>query len=335
MRILLLGGGAFVGRAIAEAAISRGHVVTTVTRSALPQSPELDQAESIFSDRTEPDAFSFAVDRKWDVVFDTWATAPRVVEESVKALRLHTSYYSYVSSCSVYAEDPPPSGMNEDSPTVAADPSSDQTNYASDKRGAELAILDGFGAEGSLLARAGIILGPYEIPGRLPWWLNRVALGGEVLAPGPADLGLQFIDARDLATWMMVCAEQRRSGIFNSISPANHGTTSDLLEACRHTTNSEANFTWLPPEFLLENGVQPWTEMPIWVSPELYGMFTINTNRAVAAGLHCRPLIDTVVDTWTAMQNENQPALNERMTAPGISSEKEKVTLNAWALQNR
>ena len=123
MRILLLGGGAFVGRAIAEAAISRGHVVTTVTRSALPKSSELDQTESIYSVRTEADAFIFAVDRQWDVVFDTWASAPRVVEESVKALRPHTSYYSYVSSCSVYAEDPPPFGMNEDSPTVAGDPS--------------------------------------------------------------------------------------------------------------------------------------------------------------------------------------------------------------------
>ena len=335
MRILLLGGGAFVGRAIAEAAISRGHVVTTVTRSALPQSRELDQAESIFSDRTEPGAFNFAVGRQWDVVFDTWATAPRVVEESVKALRPHASYYSYVSSCSVYAEDPPPFGINEDSPTVEADPSSGQTNYAADKRGGELAILAGFGAEASLLARAGIILGPYEIPGRLPWWLKRVALGGEVLAPGPAELGLQYIDARDLATWMVECAEQRTSGIFNSISPINHGTTSDLLEACRQTTNSEANFTWLPPEFLLENGVQPWTEMPIWVSPELYGMFNINTNRAATAGLACRPLIDTVVDTWQVMQSEKQPKLNERMSAPGISAEKEKATLNAWADRNR
>ena len=335
MRILLLGGGAFVGRAIAEAAISRGHLVTTVTRSALPKSPELDQAESIFSDRTEPNAFSFASDRQWDAVFDTWATAPRVVEESVKALRPHTSYYSYVSSCSVYAEDPPPFGMDEDSPTVEADPSSDQTNYSADKRGAELAILDGFGAEGSLLARAGIILGPYEIPGRLPWWLKRVALGGEVLAPGPADLGLQYIDARDLATWMVACAEQRTSGIFNSISPSNHGTTSELLEACRRTTYSDANFTWVPPEFLLENGVQPWTEMPIWVSPELYGMFNINTDRAASIGLYCRPLIDTVADTWNVMQNENQPILNERMSAPGISAEKEKVTLDAWANRNR
>ena len=144
-----------------------------------------------------------------------------------------------------------------------------------------------------------------------------------------------LIDARALATWMVVCAEQRRSGIFNSISPANHGTASKLLEACRQTTNSEANFTWLPPDFLLENEVQPWTEMPLWVSPELYGMFNINTNRAAAAGLHCRPLIDTDVDTWGAMQNENQPVLSERLTAPGISAEKEKATLNAWALQNR
>ncbi|MFA5919467.1 MAG: NAD-dependent epimerase/dehydratase family protein [Candidatus Nanopelagicaceae bacterium] len=331
MRILILGGGAFVGRALVEASVSLGHDVTTLTRTALPKSDVYDQVESIFRDRTEPYAFDFARDRTWDAVFDTWATAPNVVQKSVTALRNHVSYYSYVSSCSVYNEDPLPHGLDENSPVIEADPSDESTNYAADKRGAELAILESYGTDESLFARAGIVLGPYEIPGRLPWWLKRIARGGEVLAPGPSDLGLQYIDARDLATWMVACAEQKTSGAFNSISPVSHATMSYLLEACSRTTHSGAQFTWVSPEFLLENEVQPWTEMPIWVSPALYGIFTINTSKAAHAGLHCRPLIETVADTWAAMQDEDQPQLNERMTAPGISAEKEVTTLAAWA----
>jgi hypothetical protein len=208
----------------------------------LPKNETYNQVESVFSDPTKPDAFEFAKDRQWDVVFDTWATEPQVVQRSARALRNHAPYYSYVSSCSVYNEDPLPNDINENSPIVGGDSSAERTNYA---------------------------------------------------------------------TWMVACAEQKTSGAFNSISPINHATMSDLLDACRVTTKSDAHFTWVPPDFLQENEVQPWTEMPIWLSPNLYGMFTINTNKAAESGLVCRPLIETVVDTWTAMQNEEQPQLNE------------------------
>lgn len=331
MHILILGGGAFVGRALVEASVSRGHEVTTLTRTALPKSKIYDQVESVFRDRTKPDAFDFAQDRQWDAVFDTWATAPHVIQKSATALRNHTPYYSYVSTCSVYSEDPMPIGITEDSPVVDADPSSESTNYPADKRGGELAILESFGADNCLFARAGIILGPYEIPGRLPWWLKRIARGGEVLAPGPSNLGLQFIDARDLAAWMVACAEKKIAGAFNSISPVNHATMSTLLDACRVTTKSDANFTWVSPEFLVENDIQPWTEMPIWLTPALYGIFNTNTSKAEQAGLHCRPMIETVADSWKVMQSGVQPELNERMTPPGIDSEKEEKVLAAWA----
>ncbi|MDP1721076.1 MAG: NAD-dependent epimerase/dehydratase family protein [Candidatus Nanopelagicaceae bacterium] len=331
MRILILGGGAFVGRALVEASLSRGHEVTTVTRTALPKSATYDRVESIFSDRTKPDAFDFTKDRQWDAVFDTWFNAPHVVQKSATALRNHVPYYSYVSSCSVYNEDPLPIGLNENSPVIEADPSAERTNYSADKRGAELAILESYGANNSFFARGGMILGPYEIPGRLPWWLKRIARGGEVLAPGPSDLGLQYIDARDLAMWMVACAEQKISGAFNSVSPVNHATMSDLLEMCRRITDSDAHFTWMPPDFLQENDIQPWIEMPIWVSPTLYGIYGINTGKAAKAGLRCRSLIETVVDTWEAMQSDVQPELNEQMTPPGISADKEASVLAAWA----
>jgi len=330
MRILILGGGAFVGRAIAEEATSQGHEVTTFTRSTPPAD---DRVEAVFGDRTEPGAFNFALDRQWDAVFDTWWGAPRIVQQSVKALRSHASYYSYISTGSVYQGDPLPLGLNEDSQTVDANPAADGTNYSADKRGAELAILEDFGPDASLLARPGLILGPYERPGRLPWWLTRIALGGEVLAPGPRDLALQYIDARDLAAWMVACAEQKTVGVFNAISASGHANMSELLEICRLTTNSDAKFTWVPPEFILEQDIQPWSEMPIWVDPDLYGIHGIDTSKAASAGLTCRPIIETVVDTWAWMQSGGQPRVLEGRSALGVSSEKEQAALAAWASQ--
>lgn len=333
MRILILGGGAFVGRAITEVATSRGHDVTMFTRSTMPPNTANGHVEAVHGDRTKPGAFDFALDRQWDAVFDTWWGAPSVVQRGVEVLRHHASYYSYVSSCSVYQGDPLPSGLNEDCQTVEADPSAELSNYSADKRGAELAILEGFGPDASFLARPGLILGPYEIPGRLPWWLRRMAQGGEVLAPGPRDLALQYIDARDLATWMVTCAEQSTVGVFNSISPSGHTNMSEVLQTCRLTTNSDATFTWVPPDFVLAQGIRPWSEMPIWVDPELHGMHSFDTSRAAKAGLTCRPITETVADTWAWLQGGGQPQMPVNLSAPGVSAEKEQAALTAWASQ--
>ena len=331
MRILILGGGAFVGRALTEAATSRGHEVTTFTRSTQPPGVSVGLVEAVFGDRTEPSAFDFAQGRQWDVVFDTWWGAPRVVQQSVEVLRRHASCYSYVSSCAVYKADPVPFGIDENFQTVEGDPSGELNNYPADKRGAELAILEGFGFEASLLARPGMILGPYEWPARLPWWLNRIAQGGEVLAPGPHDLALQYIDVRDLAVWMVKCAEKETVGAFNTISVSGHTKMSELLEACKVTTDSDAHFTWVPPDFVLEHGIQPWLEVPIWITPNTYGSYGFDVRRAASEGLFCRPMIETVFDTWTSIQSGNQSYLPDGMTAPGISMEKEQAILAAWA----
>lgn len=331
MRILILGGGSFVGRAIVEAAISRGHDITTFTRSTVPSGVAEGRVETVFGDRTQPGAFDFALGRRWDAVFDTWMGAPRIVQQGVAVLRQYVPYYSFVSSCSVYQGDPQPSGLTEDSPTVDSDPSADLTNYSADKRGAELAILEGFGPDASFLARAGIILGPYENVGRLPWWLNRIALGGEVLAPGPYDLPLQYVDARDLAAWMVTSAEQTTAGVFNAISPIGHTKMSELLERCRDTTNSNAEFTWLPPEFLAEQSIEQWTEMPLWISPDYYGMFSIETSRAAKAGLKCRPIAETISDTWDWLQSGDQVQIPVGRSTPGLNAEKERSALNEWA----
>ena len=336
MRILILGGTSFVGHALTLAATSRGHEVTTFTRSSLPPGAREGVVETLFGDRTKPNAYDFAQGREWDVVIDTWFGAPRIVQESTKHLRGHAPHYAYVSTCSVYDGNPfdgnsLPFGVNEDVAPVPADPSAESTNYPADKRGAELAILESYGEAASLIARPGLILGPREWPSRLSWWLGRIAEGGEVLAPGPADIPLQYIDARDLAEWMVESVEKNLTGIFNTLSPVGHSTFSALLEECKKVTGSNANFTWLPVDFVVANEIQPWNEMPIWITPDMYGFYNFDTSKAQAAGLKCRSMEETVSDTWQSVLTEPQSELPGGRVPPGIDREKELKVLAAWA----
>jgi len=212
----------------------------------------------------------------------------------------------YVSSCSVY-DWAPPAGYTEDAPLVGgADPDAEQTEYARDKRGGELAVLDAFGADRSLLARAGLIIGPYENVGRLPWWLTRMARGGPVLAPGPRDLPVQYIDVRDLAEWILGGVERELSGPYNLVSPQGHATIGSFLEACARVTGGGAELCWTDPEVILEAGIAPWTGLPVWVPPgsDLHdALHSSDVSRAVAAGLRCRPVEETVTDTWSWLRS--------------------------------
>ena len=331
MRILILGGTSFVGLALTIAATDRGHEVTTFTRSSTPTGSAAGKVETIFGDRTKEGAYNFAEGRQWDVVIDTWYGAPKVVHESASKLKAHAPYYAYVSTCSVYDGDSLPIGVNEDFQTVEADPLADATHYAADKRGSELAILEVYGADASLIARPGLILGPREWPARLSWWLRRIARGGEVLAPGPQDLAIQYIDARDLANWIIESIEKKLTGIFNTLSPVAHCTMYELLTECKTVTNSQANFTWIPPDFLTDYGVQPWSEMPIWMTPDVPYFYNFDTSKAQAAGLKCRPMEETVADTWHSVCTEPQSELPPGRVPPGIDPEKELTILAAWA----
>src|ERR1700689_5745178 len=238
MKLLVLGGTPHVGRAVVETALARGDDVTTLNRGLTGHQPP--GAGPRRADRTDPAALLAALgDESWDAVIDTWSGAPAVVGDAAALLAGRAGHYGYVSSVSVYA-DPVPRGSDESAPTVAADPAStDGTDYQAAKRGGELAAAAAFG-DRALLARAGLILGPYEIVGRMPWWLRRIERGGDVLAPGPADLKLQYIDCRDLARWMLHAADEGISGPFNTVSRPGHATMASLLDAAIQATGSSA-----------------------------------------------------------------------------------------------
>ncbi|MFR0352166.1 NAD-dependent epimerase/dehydratase family protein [Streptomyces sediminimaris] len=315
MRLLVLGGTEFAGRAVVEAALGRGWEVTVLNRG---RHRPASGAKALRGDRTVPGGLGALADGAWDVVVDTWSAAPRAVHEAARLLRGRAGRYVYVSSCSVYAW-PAPAGYTEDAPLVeGAEPDAGQTDYARDKRGAEIAAVEAFGADRCVLVRAGLILGPYENVGRLPWWLARVARGGPVLAPGPRDLPLQYVDVRDLAEWILGAAERELSGPYNLVGPRGHATMGSLLQACATATGAAARLCWTEPDVILEAGIEPWTQLPVWVpaGSDLHDfLHGSDVSRALATGLACRPVEETVGDTWrwlrdiggTAPQRPDRP----------------------------
>lgn len=306
MRILVLGGTHFVGRALVETFLAHGDDVTTLTSGA--SGPPLDGARATYADRRDPAAVRDALgEGEWDAVVDTWSLAPAVVRTAVDVLRGRVGHCTYVSSRSVYA-DPLVPGSDEDAPLAEGDPASTEDGpYPAAKRGGELAALEHDGPV--LLARAGLVLGPWEDVGRLPFWLDRCARGGRLPAPGPRDLPIQYVDARDLAAFVRRSAEAGAAGAFNVVAPPGHATMGDLLEACVSTTGNAAELVWLTPEQVAESGVGPWTELPVWLPPghESAGLHDCDVSRALAAGLEVRPLADTVADTWQWVRRDGMP----------------------------
>lgn len=222
------------------------------------------------------------------------------MRDAARLLAGRAGRYAYVSSRSVYGY-PAPAGLPEDGPLVtgASPDAGAEVSYPLAKRGGELAALDAFG-DRALLARAGLILGPWENIGRLPWWLRRIARGGPVMAPGTPDTPLQYIDARDLANWLLDAADRGLHGPYNLVSRPGHATMGELLDACVRATGSDAVLRWTATEKILAAGVEPWTDLPVWLPPgELHDtMHRGDVSKAFAAGLHCRPVGETVTDTW-------------------------------------
>ncbi|MFJ8633638.1 SDR family oxidoreductase [Streptomyces sp. NPDC093568] len=332
MRLLMLGGTEFVGRAVVEAALERGWEVTVFHRGR-HEAPK--GVRSLLGDRTAPEGLAALAeaDGEWDAVVDTWSAAPRAVLDSARLLRGRAGRYVYVSSRSVYAW-APPAGHTEDAPLVeGAEAGAGQTDYARDKRGGELAAVEAFGADRSVLVRAGLILGPYENVGRLPWWLGRVARGGPVLAPGPRDLPLQYVDVRDLAQWTLGAVERELSGPYTLVGPQGHATMGSLLEACVRTTGSAAELRWTEPELILDAGIEPWTQLPVWVPPgsDMHdALHRADVSRALATGLRCRPVEETVEDTWRWLRDLGGTApLRPDRTVKGLDPELEAKVLAA------
>src|SRR5216683_783829 len=331
MRLLVLGGTHHVGRAVAEMALARGDEVTTVNRGET--GADVPGALVRRADRTDQAQLRSALgDDGWDAVIDTWSRAPRVVSESAALLSGRAAHYGYVSSRSVYTW-PIPDGADESAPVVDGDAGSEESgDYAAAKRGGELAVLEWFDGP-SVLARAGLILGPYELVGRMPWWLRRIERGGDVLAPGPRDMPIQYIDCRDLAAWLLHAADERISGAFNAVSRPGHATMESLLGAAVAATGSDARLVWVQPAVIEAAGIQPWTELPVWAPPcgEAAALHNGNVDAIMVAGLVCRPVEETVADTWRWLRAEGDPPVRKGGLKHGLDPGREREVLASLA----
>ncbi|MEV5768935.1 NAD-dependent epimerase/dehydratase family protein [Micromonospora sp. NPDC052213] len=330
MRLLVLGGTGFVGGATVAEGVRRGWSVTVFNRGLHGAAPE--GVRRLRGDRTAPGGLAALAEGEWDLVVDTWDGAPRAARDAARALVDRVGSYVYVSSGSVYAQ-PVVDGVGEEAPVVDAESDADDGDYAHNKAGGERAVREVFG-DRALLARAGLILGPGEDIGRLPWWLERIARGGEVLAPGPVDLPLQYVDVRDLAGWMLDRGAEGLGGTFNVVSRTGHATMGELLDACVAVTGADARLRWTDPEPILAAGVVPWNDLPAWIPAghEYRWLQERGVEKAYAAGLTCRPVAETVADTWAWLRRVGTvpPRAGRPQRAPvGLAPEREAALLSA------
>jgi len=311
MRLLVLGGTQFVGRAVAEAALAAGHELTLFHRGRT--NPGLfPAAEHVHGDR-ERDLSTLA-GRSFDAVIDTSGYEPQVVRASVDALA--GAHYVFVSTISVYTDFS--RGPNEDSTVYAAG-----EGYGELKAACERELPDG-----SLIVRPGLIVGPYDPTYRFTYWVDRIARGGDVVAPEPRDRAVQLIDARDLAVWLVRSAETRLAGVFNAVGPAESLTMGELLETILDVTGSDAGLCWVPADVLLEHEVEEYVTLPLWLAdPAWRGHGEVSNARATAAGLVFRPLEETVRDTLAWIRSGAAVFVDQGRPRPGLESEREAALL--------
>ena len=329
MKILVLGGTSFLGRTYVEQALALGHDVTTFNRGVT--GPDVAGVEAVRGDRTVEDDLAKLSGRTWDAVIDTSGFVPKVVGASVRALA-DSGTYVFVSTIAVY-RDWPAATVDEPAPLHACPPTAgpDDGDDGELKAGCERAVVRECGGGGALLLRPGVILGPYENIGRLPWWLRRVARGGEVLALGPdPQRSFQQIDARDCVTFTFNALESERTGAYNLVSRPGATTYGSFLQAFAAATGSDAELVWPPDDVLVEAGIVRWDdELPLW-SPlgEEPAAWEVDVEHAYDAGLRCRPFEQTAKDTWAWLQDGGTPT-GRHADALGIDPGKEQRILAA------
>lgn len=337
LRILILGGTAFLGPAEVEYAMARGHHVTLFNRGRT--NPELfPTAEKLAGDRAVPD-YSALEGGEWDAVIDNSANVAKWVQDATAVLGDQVGRYLFVSSISAH-KDNSIIGQTEDGPVftreeydeVVASGAGMGAAFGPNKAQAERDTFTAFGDRG-IVVRPGLIVGPADRSHRFTYWPVRIDRGGEVLAPGDGTDFAQIVDVRDLGAFLVKLVEDEANGTYLATGPEAPLTMAGMLYGIRAITSADVSFTWVSSEFLLEHDVGGWMEMPVWVHPseEMRGFSAYDCSKAIAAGLSFRPLADTARDTleWWKSLPEDQQAMRT-----GIDPEKEARILAAWHERN-
>ncbi|MEY9936712.1 NAD-dependent epimerase/dehydratase family protein [Streptacidiphilus sp. MAP5-3] len=343
MRLLVIGGSVFVGRAFAEDAVRRGWEVTVFNRGRTQDDPP--GARSLRGDReNETDLAALAAAGPYDAVVDVCGYVPREVAKSVKALAGHADAYVFVSTINVYP-DYPAEPTDESSPRhgglADAGPEGGEGNYGWLKDGCEKAVRENFPGRVVVL-QPGLIVGPHDRARRTTAWLRRAADGGPMAVPGAPDRPVRVIDVRDLAAFGLdLLAAAPRDAVEDYLVPGapDNGTWGDYLDACVEATGGKAELVYVDDQLFVDHGVEPWTEAPLWVPPvpEVAAVWDASCAKALAAGLRCRPVVESVRDTaaWLLAPGGELEAFEEYRTfgdrAAGLSTEHERAVLAAHA----
>lgn len=341
MRLLVVGGTRFLGRHLAAQALAAGHEVTLLHRGR--SGPGLfPQARHLIADRDSEADLAVLDGGTWDAVIDTCAYVPRQVQALAARLQGRVGHYQLVSTISVYASMAGET-TNEDTPLAELpDPGVEQVTgetYGGLKALCERAATAALAARGTpcLVARPGLLVGPFDPTGRFTWWVQRLLRGGPTLAPGDPAQPVQFIDARDAAAWLLAQAECRREGTFNLTGPVTPLSLAGLLDTACDALGTRADFEWVDEAFLLARDVAPWSDLPLWLPQAQAGLHRTDIRRAVAAGLLCRPVAEMVVDTaaWlrdAAPRPNDAPAAAGAVPRPpvGLAPGREAQLLQDW-----
>jgi nucleoside-diphosphate-sugar epimerase len=330
MRLLVLGGTAWLGRSIATAAVERGHRVTCLARGESGTAPP--GVAFARADRDGAGAYREVAREEWDVVIDV-SRQPGQVRRATTALADCSGSFVFVSSTNVYAGHATP-GADENAallPALAGDVMASMATYGQAKVACEQHVLDGFGPDRSLIARVGLIGGPGDTFDRTGYWPVRfrrpAAADGSVLVPDVPGLATQVIDVRDLAGWLIDTGEHRLNGIFNVV-----GETIPLpahLALAREVAGHTGPVVAAGQGWLIAHDVQPWMgerSLPLWLPmPEYAGFSSRDGSPAKAAGLTTRSLVETLADTlaWELGRNLQRPR------RAGLSDHDERRLLRA------
>ena len=334
MRFLVLGGTRFLGRHLVDAAVERGHTVTTFTRGK-SRTHEHAAVLPLGGDRDPERAPGLAAlaSGTWDAAFDLSGYVPRIVDASCELLAPRVRRYLFVSSLSVYADTSRP-GMTEDAPRAKLeDPRTEDVaaHYGALKAACEERVTAHYGPRATVV-RPGLIVGPHDPTDRFAYWVARFTqphvLGErdeEAAVPAPRGRAIQMIDARDLAHWMVSLAERDVAGTYNAVSPPGRFTMEGLVDAllqCAARDGVGPTPVWIEPDVLRRSGVEPWTELPLWLpeEPEFEGFFSVDESRARETGLVARPLVDTIGDTAAWLGGKWRPDAWQRV----LSVERER-----------
>lgn len=322
LKVLILGGTHFLGIHLTEELLDRGHEVTLFNRGT--QNTDLfPTIEKLKGDRDGN--LEALLGRRWDAVIDTSGQIPRIVKQSAEVLSNETSHYTFISTIGVY-DHFQPLNITEDS--ALAKLQDNETEFITENTYGALkhlceSVIQQYFPNRALIIRPGLIVGVHDRTDRFTYWVRRIAQGGWVLAP--ARQPAQFIDVRDLSKWIVRMIERQATGVYNATGPSYE--LEYVLKECKQASKSNAQMVWVDEDFLIEQDVKDWSELPLWLSKQrlMPGFFNIHIHKAVQAGLTFRPVRETIqsILEWDTSRGKVQ-------LEAGLDPQREQELLAQW-----